>query len=155
MKRIFLVAYLLAVALGSRAQQAALRVWTAQETSTLYVFSAQPVISFTPAEIQIKAEGAELILDKHDYVKFTFEDADIEDDIRTVDDEAMIHMDGNHVTAHPLKPGSTIRIYGLNGVMVQSATADASGQVRLDMGSLPAGIYVVHSSVGSFKFIKK
>lgn len=47
MKRTYLIVCLLAVAIGLRAQQVALRVWTSAEASTLYVFSAKPSISFT------------------------------------------------------------------------------------------------------------
>ena len=155
MKKIYSLACLLLMALGASAQQAAMRVWTSQEQSTLFVFSAQPTVAFTSAGVQVKAAETEMVIDKHDYVKFTFEESDIDDGVKSVGDGPVVRFADNGFEASRLKAGSPVRVYNLSGALVASAVADGDGRVCVSLGNLPTGVYVVHSQAGVFKVLKK
>lgn len=155
MKKIYTMLCLLALSIGASAQQAAMRVWTGPEASTLYVFSARPVVKFTPTEIQVVAREAEFSIDKHEYVKFTFEESDIDDGIRQLSDSPTVTFDNGSVTLSNLPEGSTVSAYSINGTLVQQAKANAQGHANVNINNQPSGVYVIRSKAGAFKLLKK
>lgn len=70
---------------------------------------------------------------------------------------------GIHVMPNPAQrrievqgiiPGSKIEIFGITGKKYRQATSDQS-KLEMNVSSLPQGIYVVKTSSGSIRFIKK
>ena len=155
MKKIYTMLCLLMLVVGASARQAAIRVWTSQEQSTLFVFLAQPVVAFSSTGMQVKSIDAELVFDKHDYVKFTFEESDIDDGVKSVDENPVVKFADNGFEASRLKAGSPVRVYNLSGTQVASAAADSNGHVRVSLDTQPTGVYIVRSQAGVFKILKK
>ena len=155
MRRFNTVLCLLLMAIGSHAGQVALRVWTGPEASTLYVFSQRPVVRFTAQEIQVKANEAEFAIDKHEYVKFTFEDSDIDDGVHSSTTEPSVDFKEGNVNIASIKPDSRVQVFALNGTNVLSVKAGNDGCAHISLSTLPAGVYIIRSQAGSFKITKK
>ena len=130
-------------------------------TKASFAFANKPVIAVTSDGLTVSATGASKVsFSFADVQKFYFED-DIVTDIQQVESSASAnqpvfsYVDGV-VTVSGMVAGERLSVVTLDGSQVSATKADNEGNARIDLGSAPAGVYVVSTGSGvSFKLLKK
>ena len=126
-----------------------------------FAFADKPVIAVTTGGLTISATGAsEVSYSFADVQKFYFED-DIATAIEQVKNDVSAQRPvftyaGGVVTVSGMTAGERLSVVTLDGSQVSATKADNGGNARVDLGSAPAGVYVVSTGSGvSFKLLKK
>jgi hypothetical protein len=154
----------MALALGSLTAMAATPGVTflfSNGTKASFAFANKPVIAVTTDGLTVSATGAsEVSYSFADVQKFYFED-DIATAIGQVKNDVsaqrpvFAYVDGV-VTVSGMTAGERLAVVTINGSQVSATKADNEGNARVDLGSAPAGVYVVSTGSGvSFKLLKK
>lgn len=68
--------------------------------------------------------------------------------------EARFAFADGTLRAGGLAPGSAVSVYGVDGILVSSGTADSFGCVALALPARSGGVYVVKTPVVHFKITK-
>ncbi len=126
-----------------------------------FAFADKPVIDVTSDGLTVSATGAsEVSYSFADVQKFYFED-DIPTAIGQVKNDVSAQRPvfayaGGVVTVSGMTAGERLSVVTLDGSQVSATKADNGGNARVDLGSAPAGVYVVSTGSGvSFKILKK
>ena len=130
-------------------------------TKASFAFVNKPVIAVTTDGLTVSATGAsEVSYSFADVQRFYFED-DIATAIGQVKNDmsaqrpVFAYVDGV-VTVSGMTAGERLAVVTINGSQVSATKADNEGNARVDLGSAPAGVYVVSTGSGvSFKLLKK
>ena len=154
----------MALALGSLTAMAATPGVTflfSNGTKASFAFANKPVIAVTTDGLTVSATGASKVSYSFaDVQKFYFED-DIVTAIGQVKNDVsaqrpvFAYVDGV-VAVSGMTAGERLAVVTINGSQISATKADNEGNARVDLGSAPAGIYVVSTGSGvSFKLLKK
>ncbi len=126
-----------------------------------FAFADKPVIDVTSDGLTVSATGAsEVSYSFADVQKFYFED-DIPTAIEQVKNDVSAQRPvfayaGGVVTVSGMSADERLAVVTTNGSQVSATKADNGGNARVDLGSAPAGVYVVSTGSGvSFKLLKK
>ena len=126
-----------------------------------FAFANKPVIAVTTDGLTVYATGASKVSYSFaDVQKFYFED-DVVTAIERVKNDVSAQRPvfayvGGVVTVRGMTAGERLAVVTINGSQVSATKADNEGNARVDLGSAPAGIYVVSTDSGvSFKLLKK
>ena len=154
----------MALALGSLTAMAATPGVTflfSNGTKASFAFANKPVIAVTTDGLTVSATGVSKVSYSFaDVQKFYFED-DIVTAIGQVKNDVsaqrpvFAYVDGV-VAVSGMTAGERLAVVTINGSQVSATKADNEGNARVDLGSAPAGVYVVSTGSGvSFKLLKK
>ncbi len=129
-------------------------------TKVSFAFSAKPSISVSSDGIIVSAQDHDDVCYLFsDVQRFFFED-DVDTAVKGVKTEKLVNPIFSYVngvvTVCGISPNEQVAVYSLSGSKVNSEKADHSGRASVDMGHVPAGMYVVSTASGvSFKLLKK
>lgn len=68
--------------------------------------------------------------------------------------KAQFSMNGNQVNVTGMKVGNQVNVYDMNGRQVATASANASGEASIAIGTLERGVYIVTDGTATHKFMK-
>lgn len=120
-----------------------------------YVLEEKPVVTYDGPVIHVESPA---VSDDHrmsEVEKLTFvKKTDIPEQLAT--DEIRIVVAPEAVTVLGLPAGTSLSLSDLQGRVLATAAAAASGEATIATGSLPAGVYIVAAANGHvFKIYKK
>lgn len=120
-----------------------------------YVLDDKPVVTYPGTMLHVESAT---LSDDHNMAqvsKITFEKKTALCE-RPAVDETRIIVTPEAVTIQGLPSATSVTLTDLQGRVLVSCTADDSGEATLATGNLPAGVYIVATSVGrAFKIYKK
>ena len=108
-------------------------------------------VTFTDTEMKITASASEVALPLTDFARFDFSTQ--AGGVAQVDAPVNVCISNGVLSVSGLVPCSFATIYAIDGCLVCSGQADASGQ--FSSITLNQGVYVFQSKVNSFKFFIK
>lgn len=142
--QIFILMALMAMTVGSAsAEQTALKVTLADGTSSTFILSQKPKVTFAREHMVISTPDATAEFKRADISDLTFT-SDISSAIQIREADNSISYLGGIVAA----PGKFIMVYDLSGRIVASAPD------KLSTDFLPSGVYIIKAGRQSLK-IKK
>ena len=90
-----------------------------------------------------------------DVVNFTYKKVEVVGIENVRDPETSLSYEGGTLVIAQLQAGKTVTIYSVDGRQVQQLKADRTGTYRLNLSSLPYGVYVVTSGSLTYKIMKR
>ena len=90
-----------------------------------------------------------------DVVNFTYKKVEVVGIENVRDPETSLSYEGGTLVIAQLQAGKTVTIYSVDGRQVQQLKADRTGTYRLNLSSLPYGVYVVKSGSLTYKIMKR
>ena len=161
LKRLALSAAMLLLSLGSYAATPGVTFLFSNGQKATFAFTSKPEISVTDDGLTISSSTSSAVSYSFaDVQKFYFED-DISTGIQQVEGVAsaprpVFNYANGVVTVSGISAGERLDVVALSGSKVNTTKADAKGNASIDLGSAPAGVYVVSTNSGiSFKLMKK
>ena len=70
-------------------------------------------------------------------------------------DNSSFSRDANSLGFDNFKPGSSVYIYTIDGMVIGSYNINAEGSLTISMNGWGAGVYIIKTSCASYKVVKK
>lgn len=120
-----------------------------------YQLDEQPVVTFDDNNIVIETLKSAIRYNATDALKFTYintEDSGIEN-VEMPD--YFISVVENTILARGLEPGTEMSVYSTAGLLMASRTVDLNGEASVLLPDLKSKVYLVKTSVITFKIVMK
>lgn len=128
------------------------------ESKTGFIFNEEPVITFHGDELVITTSSSAACFPIDDIRRLSFGDVSLTgiDEITTGELKTpIIHIHEERVMIGGLRPGTAILAYSTGGNIVARTQADEEGNVAINLSSQPKGVYIISTSLSTFKIEKK
>ena len=160
-KRLALSAVLALLSLGAFAATTGVTFLFSNGQKATFAFASKPEIVVTSDGLTITSStSSDVSYSFADVQKFYFGD-EVTNDIQQVQGTTSAHrpvfnyVDGV-VSVSGMASGERLDVVALSGSKINATKADSRGNASINLGNVPAGIYVVSTSSGvSFKLLKK
>lgn len=118
-----------------------------------FLLSSSPIVSFNEQSLIITTDNETVFYPISEYRSFTIEN-DQSDlvEVTNSHQNPSFYFNGNLV-ANGLEPSSKVSVYNVLGILISEGSTDENGSLILPINANKASIYVVSTSVGSFKVI--
>ncbi|MDE6026848.1 MAG: hypothetical protein K2G23_02105, partial [Muribaculaceae bacterium] len=135
-----------------KANELALRI-TDGEENMIFSFSSTPTVTFEQGILLVSSGEGEVEYPMSRAVIFDFVDisgieGEINNDLKIAISYSTINLSG-------LRVGTTVSIYGMDGMNYYSSAVDSTGEMIISMENLPSAPMILKAGNKTFKFIKK
>lgn len=127
-------------------------LWAEDGTSAEYKCSDRPVVRHDGNELVLTVNNTELRISDKQAASFTLKE-DLTG-IEQLERKGVVEINQERVSLSDLRPGTDVMVYDTNGRKLLTTKA-GEGQVQVNIGQLPHGIYVVKAGGINFKFLKR
>lgn len=118
-----------------------------------FLLSSSPIVSFNERSLIITTDNETVFYPISEYRSFTIENVQSDlVDVTNSHQNPSFYFNGNLV-ANGLEPSSKVSVYNVLGILVSEGSTDENGSLILPINANKASVYVVSTSVGSFKVI--
>lgn len=118
-----------------------------------FLLSSSPIVSFNEQSLIITTDNETVFYPISEYRSFTIENVQSDlVDVTNSHQNPSFYFNGNLV-ANGLEPSSKVSVYNVSGILISEGSTDENGSLILPINANKASIYVVSTSVGSFKVI--
>lgn len=125
----------------------ALKVVLNDGTETLFVLPDRPVATLRGDSLLIASESMSVGYLRSDISECSFEQTDTVDTRLPATETNVLrytYVDNRHVTIEGLEAGCKVAVYDAKGVFLGiQATAENNSELVIDLGELPAGMYMI------------
>lgn len=132
-------------------------VLTKNGTKTEFLLSEKPYVKFEGQNLRITSTKVDVTYALADVANFTYLNVDatgITEFAKTEDPTEISYQEGTLVISQ-LKKGAVVSIYSLGGKLMQQLKADRNRTFRLNLSSLPKGVYIVKADTITYKIMKR
>jgi len=138
-------------------KQNTLIVLTKNNVLHQFVLADKPKVTFEGNQLKVTCEkaSASASFNLADIVRFTYAAKDPSGIDETTVDPAEISMQEGVLVISQMKANSTANVYSMDGRVVRQLTAPRAGTYRLNLSSLPAGVYIVKADNITYKITKR
>lgn len=125
-------------------------------TKVEYKFESIPVaeIQGDDVKITLTTTRQSVLYPIAQITNFTFERATNGIDGIEAENRVSFGISDDAIEVAGLAPGTTVTVYDLAGSLRATGVCDTEGALRLSIGSLAKGVYVISAGNNSFKFIR-
>jgi len=123
-------------------------------TVTKFALSDAPVVKYDGDNIVVTCGEQSLTTAMSGIEKWTFENDDLQGIDEAKNAEPQTSFSFGRAEISGLKAGAAIGVYGIDGKALYNVKANGEGQVLVDLGNLPEGVYILRTPNKSYK-IKK
>lgn len=123
-------------------------------TTQTFELATQPVITVAGTELKILANNADVSIPLSDVVRYTFQKRTTGIDEVDTNQEVIDYKDGV-LTLSGLEAGTAVRLFAIDGKLIQTHTVLHDGTFRQSLASLRQGVYVVKVNHKSYKIMKR
>ena len=127
-------------------------LWADDGTSAEYKCSDRPVVRHDGNELVLTVNNTELRISDKQATTFTIKE-DLTG-VEQVERKGIVDINQESINLSELKKGTVITVYDTNGRQLLK-TKTSEGQVKVNIGNLPHGVYVVKAGGINFKFLKR
>lgn len=118
-----------------------------------FLLSSSPIVSFNEQSLIITTDNETVFYPISEYRSFTIE-SDQSDLVEVTNSHQNPSFYFNeNLVANGLEPSSKVSVYNVLGILISEGSTDENGSLILPINANKASIYVVSTSVGSFKVI--
>ena len=124
-------------------------------TTQTFELATQPVITVAGTELKILANNADVSIPLTDVVRYTFQKRSTTGiDEADSNREAIDYNDGV-LTLSGLKAGTAVRLFTIDGKLIQTHTVLHDGTYRHSLSTLQKGVSIVKANHTSYKILKR
>ena len=148
---------LLTIAVGLWAQDATPRlvVWQKSGEKTYFELNEMPETTFEDGMLVIRSSKTTVSYQLENILRYTYEGVITSiTDLQPSERAVIIAKDGDGVTFRNLPGGTSVCVYGTNGMLVEQRTATAGQPLSISVAQRPAGVYVVKAGKETIKLMK-
>lgn len=122
-------------------------------TQSEYFLEDEPVLTFTDDSIVVTCNNDVVQFAPDNVVDYHFNTRRVSTDIREAPatNDAEPSFSFSNATFSGLKAGTRIMVYTIDGKPVKTITAGQDGTAKIELSSLPRGIYIIRTPNKSFK----
>ena len=148
---------LFAIASIAHAQTAVPRliVWQKSGEKVVFELADLPETTFESGQLVIRSNKTTVSYPLASILRYTYEEVGTGIDLLPNEHSVLIDREGNTVTFRNLKPGSTVSIYGANGLLVDQSTIKDDQPLTVSIANRPSGVYIVKAGTETIKLLKK
>lgn len=118
-----------------------------------FLLSSSPIVSFNEQSLIITTDNETVFYPISEYRSFTIENVQSDlVDVTNSHQNPSFYFNENLV-ANGLEPSSKVSVYNVLGILISEGSTDENGSLILPINANKASIYIVSTSVGSFKVI--
>lgn len=133
----------------------ALKVQPVSGDAQFFMLASEPVITFADSKCKINSNDFST-----EYEMADIEYAEIVDHTSGLEDEIKASLsvdltDPAYAVIRGMNAGSRVTLANLAGIVLANTAADSEGTATVELGQLPAGIYLISSNETNFKIYKK
>lgn len=156
--RKILLSFVLVLLAGAASAQSRMVVWEKGGNKVTYLLSEQPTTTFENGKLILRTNSATVSYHLENVLRYTYEGVSNQpvDGVHLLPEEAQVEIDrtGQTVTFRNLRLGSTVSLYGMNGMLLEQQRADGSATVTLSISHRPSGVYVVKTGNQTIKLAR-
>lgn len=124
------------------------------ETAT-FILEERPRLTFTGEELTITSGDYETSYPLASLQRYTFKFAESSGITQSADKSQTITQTAGHIRLDGLSPGTQIKTFSVNGILVASDAADSNGSATISVSNLPKGVYIIKYGDKSTKIKKQ
>ncbi len=125
-------------------------------TKVSYILRQQPKISFSTKEIIVKSNDVDIIYEREEIAKFTYEIVNVQTGIINLStDEKAFEIIDNAIMFPQLKSNSVVNIYSISGNLIFHKEITEGGEYMFPLTSCVNGVYLVNVNGLTYKIILK
>lgn len=141
-------------------------LWAANLVTTLIVLTKdnaqhqfalpdKPTVSFEGKNLIVASDKTTATFALSDVVRFTYQDIDPSGIQEIYSKDAGVSFEDGMLVVSQIKANSTVCVYSLDGRLVHQLAAKRAGTYRLNLSSLPFGVYLVKTGSLTYKITKR
>lgn len=126
-------------------------------TVSKFALSDAPILSFNGGQLVVTCSGDELSTDLADVKDYHFVTEQVPTGIQSIsigNGKTVPEVSFHNARISGLKEGARVTVYDINGKAVDTLSANAEGEVRVEIANLPKGVYILRTPTKSFKLMK-
>lgn len=155
MKRLFLTLLTILCTLTSWAEDSyALLLHFATGKQVTFLLDSRPLVTFDGDDLVITTTRRTLRCPAGEVVKFSYPAFDKASIDAVSADETRLSLTDEGIVATNLEPLSDVAVYTANGLLLATAKADIQGHSTVGFTVQQGAVYVVRTSVATFKISK-
>ncbi len=120
-----------------------------------YFLSSRPKLSFDAGMLKLATSQVEVSYPVTNLKRYTFEMKDLTAIVGVGNTGQMIRIEDNEVRFSGFASGELLEVYAADGRKVASSSVGANGNAIVSLQDLPAGVYMVHHGLTTYKIVKK
>ena len=130
-------------------------VWQKSGEKAYFDLDKLPETSFGGGVLTIKSSTATISYQLSNIVRYTYENVTATG-IATLPSAYSVKISerGEAVSFQNLKPGTTVSLYDLGGMLLEQYTADDLGLLTISTHNRPSGVYIVKANNETIKLLK-
>ena len=134
-----------------------LMVYTKDGTVTTFELSDKPKAKFEGKNLHIVSQKADVTYALSDVLRFTYARSQVGIQERSADDDTEIsyQKDDGTLVLSQMAANATVAVYTTDGKLVKKLTTSHAGTFRLNLSSLPYGVYIVKAGTITYKLLKR
>lgn len=133
-------------------------VWFKDNEYVIFPFEEKPVVKYKEGEILIDTTKESLAFNQNDILKVTLDNTSTPSGVESVDTDKLlpsILQHSNKIQFIGFAPNTEVRIYSISGQIIETLIIGDNGSLFLSSMNMKNGIYIIHASNVTYKFIKK
>ncbi|MBO7068957.1 MAG: T9SS type A sorting domain-containing protein [Bacteroidaceae bacterium] len=124
-------------------------------TKTTFFLNQKPEVLFRGTNLKVVSESSQTTYALSDILRFTYETYDDEDRIiGAVKDPTDISFKNGVLVISQLREGAAVSVYTTDGKLLKHLTAQNRGTYRLNLSTLPQGVYLIKADDITYKITK-
>lgn len=127
---------------------------TSGETAT-FILEEKPRLTFTGEELMITSGEYETVYPLASLQRYTFKSVEASGMTQPADNTPTMTQTAGHMRLDGLDPGTRIKTFSVNGILVASDVADSNGSATISVNNLPKGVYIIKYGDKSTKIKKQ
>lgn len=120
-----------------------LQVWYIDDTYDEYDMENNPEITYTGSQLIVKSDLVETCYERSQIRKLSFVAKEIQKIEDTQTQNFKFRLKANVVTMEGLDANERVRVFGIDGQLLETATASANGMVSISLEARSAGVYII------------
>lgn len=132
-------------------------VLTKDGAKTEFLLGDNPKVLFEGKNLRITSTKADVTYALADILRFTYVNTNPTgiNELAEMDDPTEVSYQDGTLVLSQLKEGAVVGVYALDGKLVQQLRAGHRGTYRLNLSSLPKGVYIVKADTITYKIMKR
>lgn len=127
---------------------------TSGEKAT-FLLEERPRLTFTDKELTITSGEYQTVYQLSSMQRYTFKEMEPSGITQNTDNGNTITQAAGRIRLDGLKPGTQVKTFAVNGILVASAVADDNGGATITVNNLPKGVYIIKYGDKSTKIKKQ
>lgn len=141
-------------------------LWAADLITTLIILTKdnaqhqfalpdKPKVTFEGNNLLVTSDKTTASFALSDVVRFTYQDIDPSGIQEVYSKDTGVSFEDGVLVISQIKANSTVCVYSLDGRLVRQLAAKRAGTYRLNLSSLPFGVYLVKTGSLTYKITKR